>query len=494
MLDPLRKRDVLGIPALLLLVLTIFYLLTRLPFLSYLPFVQDEAIYTVMIGEQQDGLTLVPTLFGYPISWKMAPFFWLYSALAPLSSGFGLEAGFRLPSVVFGFLCIIPLFLILKHFSDEKIAFLSSVFYLVSFVSVYPNTSLLIDSPAFLLILLSLYCYVVKGNPIAGGAFAAIAFTFKLVTAFISPLLAVGFFVLTGKKDAVSDKLFLASLAFPVIAALANYALLSPFGGGNQVYFEELLPRLLSSGVQIDALTRISLSLNTLAYAMGPVFLLSLFGFAKSWRSHKFMSFWYALTILPLLAATQYPWYYLPVLPAISFFAALAVYDAKKPWKGNLSGLIIMAAACAISLMLIWGAYHALYNLHYPEKIAGIAIAGKENVLIIGHFKPGIIAYKELAERRSLGRPLDYGFILGPPSFGGEGAAAFIRDYMTDAPPAVNGSFSGMYTSMSVFRKDTGITSFDYLVLVGDLGFGLDGPEILAQAGDITVYKKPGAP
>ncbi|MFA5187205.1 MAG: hypothetical protein WC551_12070 [Patescibacteria group bacterium] len=494
MLDPLRKRDVLGIPALLLLILAILYFLTRLPLLGYLPFIQDEAIYAVMIGEQQDGLTVIPTLFGYPISWKMAPFFWLYSALAPLSSGVGLEGGFRFPSVVFGFLCLIPLFLILKHFSDEKLAFLSSVFYLVSFVSVYPNTSLLIDSPAFLLILLSLYFYAVKGNPLAGGALAAAAFTFKLVTAFISPLLAMGYFILLGKREALTNRVFIASLSLPLLAALANYAILSPFGGGDQVYFEELLPRLLTSGGQADLVTRVSMSLDTLAYSMGPVFLVSLFGFAKNWRGNRFMSFWYALTIIPFLAATQYPWYYLPVLPAVSFFAALAVYDFRKAWKENLPGLLAAAAICAISLMLVWGAYQALFNLHNPERVIGTAIAGKENVLIIGHFKPGIIAYKELNERGHMGRPLDYGFILGPPSFGGEEAAAFVRDYGTGAVPATNGSFSGMYTSASVFRKDTNITDFDYLVLAGDLGFGFTGPEILVRAGDITVYKKPGAP
>jgi hypothetical protein len=30
-------------------------------------------------------------------------------------------------------------------------------------------------------------------------------------------------------------------------------------------------------------------------------------------------------------------------------------------------------------------------------------------------------------------------------------------------------------------------------VLSGDLGFSLNGPEILLQDGDIVIYKKPGA-
>lgn len=488
----LRKREVLGIPVLFLLFLTAAFLITRLPHLGFLPFVQDEAVYALMVGEQQDHMTLVPTLFGYPVSWKMAPFFWLYAFLGPVFSPLGIEAGFRFPSLIFGLLSLIPLFLILKHFSDDSAAFLSSIFYIASFVSIYPDSSLLIDSPAFLLILLSLYCYIVRGNPLAGGLLAAAAFTFKLVTSFMSPILAAGFFLLSGKKDLLSDRLFLASLTLPLLAAVLNYVLLSPFGGGDQVYFEELLPRLISSGTGLDIGTRFWLSLNTLGYSLGPVFLLSIIGFLKSARRNQFMSLWYALILLPFLAGTQYPWYYLPVLPAVCFFASNAVYDGSKTVRQNAGGLAVAAAVCAASLFLAWGAFLALHSLHYPEKAAGEALAGRENVLIIGHFRPGVLAYKGVLERQTLGHPLDFGYILGPSSFGGEDAAAFVRDYHTGIVPAANGSFSGMYTSGGIFRKDTNISSFDYLALCGDLGFKLNGPDTLVQAGDITVYAKPG--
>ena len=64
---------------LFLAVLVVFYLITRLPVLDYLPLVQDEALYSIMIEEQRESLTLVPTFLGYEVSWKMAPFFWIYS-------------------------------------------------------------------------------------------------------------------------------------------------------------------------------------------------------------------------------------------------------------------------------------------------------------------------------------------------------------------------------------------------------------------------------
>jgi len=489
-----RSLAFLGIPLIPLFILAVVFLAIRLPLLAHLPFIQDEAIYSMMIEGQRDGFTQVPTFLGYPVSWKMAPFFWTYAFLTDFTRGFGLEASYRIPSLFFGFLCILPLYLILRHFSDDNRALLAGILFLVPFVSVYPSISLLIDSPAMLLILLSLYFYIVRESPMAGGALAALAFTFKLVTAFISPVLAIAYFVICGKPGAVRTRSFLASLSLPILAAILNYLLLSPFGGGQQVYFEELLPRLLSSGADMGPATRLSMSADTLAYSMGPVFLLGLYGVARKWRAHPFMASWFSLTVLPFPASTMYPWYYLPVLPAIAFFAVAGIFDAKSGFRGNLPALAVLGAACLLSIFLVFGAYSALYRLHMPEKDVGLALSGRSNVQIIGHFKPGLLAYKELTERQSGGLPLDYGLVLGPPSFGGEDAAAFIRNYRTSDVPAINGSFSAMYTLPAVFRKDTNISSFDYVVLAGDLGFMLNGPEVLAESGDIIAYRRPGAP
>ncbi len=485
--------EFLGVPVAHLAILAAVFLATRLPLLAQLPLVLDEAVYSIMVEEQRESFTLVPTFLHYPVSWKMAPFFWLYAVLSGPTQGLGLEIPYRLPSLLFGLLCIIPLYLILKHLSDGTTAFLSSAVFLFPFVSVYPSTALIIDSPAMLLILLSIHSYIVRDKPLWGGFFAALAFSFKLVTAFISPLLAFAYLLINGKAGKALNPAFLIALSMPISMALTNYVLLSPFDGGGQVYFDELLPRLLTSGADMDPMYRISRSADTLAYSMGPVFILGAYGLARCWKSHPFMSFWFSLAALPFLAATMYPWYYLPVLPAIAFFAVAGVRDAQKRPEKDYKAIIALGLACALSLALVYGAYSALGRLHNPEKEVGLALAGKENALIIGHFKPGLLAYKEISERRSLGGPLDYGLVIGPSSFGGEAAAAFIRDYRTSEIPAEGGSFSGIYTLRAVFRKDTGIRSFDYLALAGDLGFELDGPEVLAQSGDIVAYRRPGA-
>jgi len=482
------KREIFGIPMASLILLTIFYLLVRLPLLSHLPFVQDEAVYAVMIEEQRDAPTLVPTFLDHPISWKMAPFFWSYSFLTSFTGWAGLEASYRLPSLIFGFLSIFPLYHLVRHYSDDNRALLSCLLFLSSFVSVYPNTTLLIDSSAFLLILLSLYFYLIKDDPIKGGAIAAVAFTFKLVTAFICPLLAALALLLSGKKENLMDKRFLISVALPMLAAVINYTILSPFGGGGQVYFEELLPRIMASGSgALDPIAKLFASFDTLAYSMGPIFIVSLFGLAKHWRAQPLLAGWYALIVLPFVAGASYPWYYLPVLPAVCAFAAMALYDPLKDWKGNFDRLAVAALVILVSLHLVLGAYSLLYAMHSPEKEAGLAIAGKENVLILGQFNPGIFAYKEVVERRTLGKALDYGLIIGPPSFGGEEGADFVNDYHNDKHQTEDGSFSAIYTSSSIFRKDTNITRFDYLVLSGDLGFLLRAPA-LYEADDIIVY------
>ncbi|MFZ5500654.1 MAG: hypothetical protein ACOY58_01910, partial [Candidatus Micrarchaeota archaeon] len=207
--------------------------------------------------------------------------------------------------------------------------------------------------------------------------------------------------------------------------------------------------------------------------------------------SHPLLTVWYALITIPFMAGALYPWYYLPVLPAVCAFAAMALYNPSKGWKGNLGGLAVAALAVLASLYLVSGAYQILNAQHSPEKEAGLAIAGKENVLIIGQFKPGIFAYKEALERGATGRVLDYGLVVGPQGFGGEEAADFVLDYHTPQHAVRDGSFSALYTSSAIFRKDTDISRFDYIVLSGDPGFLLRAPLVYGEGG-ILVYRVSG--
>jgi hypothetical protein len=484
----LADRRLFSIPILHLALLTLLYLGTRLPLLTHLPFVMDEGVYAMMIDEQRVHLTMVPTFLDSPVSWKMAPFFWLYSFLTTPHLGLGVEADYRWPSLIFGFGCAMMVYLLIRHASNEDSALLGSLLFLAPFASLYPDTSLLIDSAAMLLVMGSIYFYIVKKSYLPAGILALLAFSFKLLLGFIPMIVVAGHLLFSGKKEELKDKALLLSFALPFIGLVLNYILLMPYGGGAQVYLSELLPRLISSTGYASITDRLLASLDTLAYSAGPIFLLSLFGFAKKWKESPFFSVWYVFSAFILLASATYPWYFFAVLPAWCYFAVLAV---SSDGKTSLAGKSVLAVVAVSSLLLAIGAYGVLLKQHSPERSAGLAIAGKENTLIIGHFKPGILAYKTIEERRVFGYPLDFGYVLGPPSFMKEEAASFIVDYHNASCGCVDGSFSGMYTQDSVFRKTTNLTRFDVVVLSGDLGFTLSmQPDYHEQ--DVWVYSRKG--
>ena len=103
----------LGSDKSLLIILAALFLLSRIPAMLYMPFVQDESLYSVMIEEQAAHPTLIPTLFGYPVSWKPALFFWTYAALSRVQ--LPIELAYRLPSLAFGLLTVIIIGLLVEN-------------------------------------------------------------------------------------------------------------------------------------------------------------------------------------------------------------------------------------------------------------------------------------------------------------------------------------------------------------------------------------------
>ena len=86
----------------MLLIFTAIYLLTRLFFISAIPFMQDESIYAVMIEEQAAHPTTVVTIFGYEVAWKPPLFFWFGGIFANVLRNIPipLEAIYRLPTLL----------------------------------------------------------------------------------------------------------------------------------------------------------------------------------------------------------------------------------------------------------------------------------------------------------------------------------------------------------------------------------------------------------
>lgn len=479
----------------LLLILVVVYLITRLPLLSILPFVQDEALYSIMIEEQAEHPTLIPTFLGYPVSWKPQLFFWTYALFSKLSFGIlPLELVYRLPSFLFGLFSIAPLFFFLRNGgTSPTFSFLTVLVFLFSLSSIYPNGTLLTDSMLFFFMIISLYLYSERRlgswRFLAAGVLVFMAFFVKLIIASMVPVLALAYIYLNERKSLTHAFFILSLLAVPAAAAL-HFAILDSAGLASEAYAEMGGHAISSSGVG----NQIATSLATFMIGTAIWFSLSLFGLWKHWRSNPFMALWCAFIIFPLLGGTFMPWYFLPVLPAVSYFAValLLKWDGKE--KVDRFFWIFMSMALVLSMVLIIVSCSGTYNGFIPQKEAGMMLSGKENVLILGGYAPGIVSYKMLTEKETLGRPLDSGWILNFNNFTPDMAAEFSRDYHSDRYAVSDGSFTTFPTHLnSTYRKDTDLARFDYFVIVrtesGPIPVDfLSDAQLIYNKSDIAIY------
>ncbi len=447
------------------------YIIPRLILLVLMPLVLDEALFTMMSNEQALHPTAIPTLFGYPISWKPAPFFWTYALLAwpSLKLGLPLEVAYRLPSLLFGLLSLPLLYAVMRKAGASKsVSLVSVVVFIFSGTSIYPQSTALTDSPMLFFILLSIYLYLEEGMGrwrfLAAGAAAFASFFFKVFFAFIPPILAVVFFYSRDRKT-LKDPVFLASLAFPFIAGAINLYMLQGVGLGDTFFMGNAVSHLVSGNGIGGQLLGMLDSLDNL-FLFSPLWLgLSIVGFAKRWRENLFMSAWYALLAIPLLSSLVLPWYYLPVLPAIAYFAAVALVRADGKEKAD-SFFYFTLALMALSSLVFYGVLEYFVYQHYlPEKEAGLAVAGKANVLIIGFYTPSVAAYKVLEEARQ-GESLDFGWMILNP-VNSSRIDYYVRDYNYSGFNLTQGSFDRIFLSNGTFRKDSGVSRFDYVVVAG---------------------------
>lgn len=484
----------------LLAVLAAVYLLTRLPFLTYLPLTQDEAVYAVMAEEQLDAPSLIPAFMGHPASWKPPLFFWAHALFSKLFSGIlPLELTYRLPSFLFGLAAVPFLWMLVRNIAagagakgDERgIAFFTVLAFLCSSVSIYPNDAMLTDSLAFLLICSSLWLYT-EGRFgdrrfVVCAALAAAAFFTKLVLAFMVPLLAVAYFWFRNDRATLLRPLFMLSLVAVPLSAVAEFLVLETAGLGREVYLADIGGHVVSpqniSGPSVPPLVA---ALNFLLTSPGPWLLPALFGVWWYWRKNGLMCAWLLLIAFPLNVSYFRPWYYLLVMPPVAYFAALALLrrgggggraDAK--FAAGFAFFAALSLACCL----------LIYAIAYPnfaeQRDAGLFLAGKENAAVMGEYAPGIIAYKTITERRELGRPLDFGWVLVPPGFAG--TAEFLN-YHSGRYEVRQGSFSGMFTTNAIFRKDTNITAFSYFAVVDRSGQQMPGRKVFSGS-YIRIYE-----
>jgi 4-amino-4-deoxy-L-arabinose transferase-like glycosyltransferase len=476
----------------LLLALSAVYLVTRLPFMVLMPFIQDEALYAIMIEEQASSPTLIPTFLGFPVSWKPVLFFWLH--VLPSRLDLPLEITYRLPSLLLGLASIPLLYHLLRNSGASRtIAFCSILIFSFSMFTIYPQTTLLLDSMAFFLICGSLYIYSEnrfgRHRFLAAAAVAAAAFFIKLVIAFMIPILAAAYFLKSDRR-VLKDPYFLLSLLAVPLSFVA-YALLLDQAGLAQQSASEVGNQILSPqgldgqiGMLVTSFFMLTMSGNILWFS------LSLLGFANHWKENFFLSTWYLFTIFPFLGAAMIPWYYLPVMPAIGYFACmhLLVWKGKeKPdgaFKAFLAFLIVLVSVATLF------SYSLLEDFN-DFRDAGRYLSGKENVLIVGQYIPSVVAYKILPEIRA-GDHIDFGWIAMPINMSADYSSEYASDYHSDRFPAVDGSFGSMFVEKSVFRKQTNLTEFDYVAVVGSENLTLPGRDIVFNRSVVIIYSGAG--
>jgi hypothetical protein len=474
----------------LLVILVLFFLVTRFALINYLPLIQDENIYSIMIEEQIDNPTLVPTFLGYEVGWKPPIFFWVYGLFAMVLSQLpvSIEVVYRLPTLIFGLINLILVFKITKEITKKnEIAFFTAFIYEFIFLVIYTDLIVMTDILAVTFILASILTYLYAQDNhklfLLAGLFSFLAFFTKQVNALVAPIFIFAYFFQTNKKI-LSNPMFIISLIAVPLAFLTNYIMFSSSEQAYAVYSDLIEKKIISS-----------LNLQSFYGSIGPFYLLvsiwiplSLFGFIKHWRKNLAMSIWYALTIFPLVAGFYMPFYYLPIIPPLAFFSALILlYNEKNELTVDKFFYFILGLMLIIGLIVGSYFYVEMKNAYSDQKDAGMFIASKKNVMIVGEYNPGIFGYKMLLDKRKNGEWPEVGWIIT--SGEEKNLKPFLSDYHYEGSSVVDGNFAKMYFEANTYRKDTNLTNFDYVVIVSDENVSFEGFLVLNQS-NIKIFKR----
>ena len=473
----------------MLALVSLLYLAIRIPLLSYLPFIQDEAVYTVQISVQMAHFSFVPTYLGSGTDWKPPLFFWVYAVLVKplLATSLPLEAAFKLPTLLFGLVSVLLVYYLIKAMtSNRELAFMTTLIYTGIFLVVYVNTTVLIDTFMMTLILAGILCYVNascgRWRFLAGGLFTFLAYMTKFWLALVIPLIAIAYFMDTDRK-VLKDRMFLASLLSILVAYLV-FSVLFTYPGTVQdaSFLYTIQNRLLTEHTLSDFVASFGMFFMFSIVWLG----VSLIGVWKFCRSEHVMALWLALIIFPIVGGVYMLWYYLPVMVPVAFFSARLVLDdrgkQKLDWFCVCFAMLIMIAGLGLGFAY----YSQLMNSYDGQKTAGELIAFKDNTVIVGDYCPAVVAYKILEETRA-GSEKDFGWILAV-----NATDSMVRDFISDYNTS-NYSFSPDFGTMfdasdTMYRKPSNITQPDYVVLCGFPNVTVSGT-LLSNESDVRVFE-----
>lgn len=454
----------------ILAILILVALIIRLPFISYVPFVTDESTYSIMISEQMEKVTLIPTFFGYTTFWKPILFYWVYAFFANFLKALPItiEAVYRLPTELFGLINIVLFYYLLKNLGVNKTTnFLTSLVYTLIFLNIYISNTVFVDTMLNTFILGALYFYTKEKKSVLDYALAFFlsfgAYYVKLITAFIIPVLAIAYQYFKDKKGLVKPVFLLSLLAVPSAMILQYYIYsdLLKTDTFKDSYSKELFDRLALQTIfdKISGTWQIFEFIN----------MWLVFGIAGLWfyyKENKFMAFWMLMFFVTILTNEGYFWYYITVLPPIAYFSVMLLSEGKKENYDKLFKIIFVL----VLIMSFAIGFLALSELKKPydqfKKVGEFSI-GKANVNIYGVRTNTAVAYKVLEEKR-MGNQKDFGWILIPThsSVSEKDLQGLIQEYNYSSRTlnVTDGSFSRMYWDNNIFRKYTNITKPEYLV------------------------------
>lgn len=461
----------------LLLLFALMFLL-KAYYLDKVPIYFDGTLYGEMIAEEAEEMTFLPKYLGAWAPWKPGLFFIAYSLFLPLTSFLfdSIDWIYKSPNLLFGLLNALLFYLIAKRFVQKDAALAASLLFYSSYLVFYAETRLLMETFTLFTILLSVFFYTWREIApwkrfLGAAAFAFLASLTKSVISFMIIPLAIAY-MFQKDRAAMGNPLFLLSLLAPFLGFLLFYLALDSVGLVGEVLVKDTgkffvydyanyAPNRLMRGFSF-------LVLLNLAYIVASIRKL-----ISSWRDHLFFSAWLLISLIPAGSGVPMPWHFYYVAPPIAFFVALSLLSKGKMDTFSLF-LVPLLILPNLGFVLASDSIHQTTQFDENREV-GLMLSGKENVLIVGYYGSSTVtaSYKLLSERRDLGAPLDFGYIvLHWDGRGDENLSdvprAFdvvVEDYYTEEYEFVEGEFAQMFQTTQFLRKNTSIEKFDYIAV-----------------------------
>lgn len=457
----------------IILALFVITIISKFVYLGAMPFSFDETFYTQMIAEEAEHPAFLPTWFGYPAPWKPGLFFFASSLFLPITSAIfsSPEYAYRVPVFVFGLLNAFLLYKIVKRFSGEGTALAASLIFYSTLSAFNVEGRLLMETFMLSTILASLYFYTREkpspSNFALGGIFAFLSAITKSIIALLIPTLAIAYMFQFDRKNLKSPAFLISLLAVP--AGLAIFWLsLSRLGLAESIFFTDT-GKMFIYNYSNKLLVNMLFGSYMIVLMTLPVLTIAIFSFASKWKENLMFSAWMLLLFLLLLLG-QRPWYYYYAMPPVAFFSALLLVPSGKKLDAFAALIlaILVAVSCSVALFTEWNPSYAPFFGEGKE--IGLMLSGKENVLFIGQYQVNTISisYKSIGERKDYGQPLDFGWILfdyRKNNLTAASAQDFVQDYWRNDYGIEENNFAGIFWQDRIFRKNTSITEFDYVVV-----------------------------